>query len=149
MAQACSLDARPLNGHALRSLLGAALCAALIALLCAALGSSPTAPPVSAIGATDAATLALPAAAVDSGTQLDNDVAVRPAAHGIGVRHSFRKPRRTNRRLRVPGRGRAYSGSARAGTTGIGITQSTLKNKRMSKRALMRRLMTVRGGLQA
>ena len=149
MAQAFALEARPWNGHALRSLLGAALCGVVIALCAAAFGSSPGVLPVSATGATDAATLAMPAAAADAATQLDNDVAVRPAAHGMGVRHSFRKPRRTNRRLRVPGRGRAHSGSARARTTGIGMTQSTLKHKRMSKRALMRRLITVRGGLQA
>jgi hypothetical protein len=98
---------------------------------------------------TGAAQTSAPVVGVDSGDQIDNDVAVRPKVDGIGVRHALTKPRRSHRRLRVPGRARAHLGMTRAGTAGIGSTHLTLKRKRTSKRALMRRLMTVRGGLQA
>jgi hypothetical protein len=138
-------------GHvaALRALLAAALCVATLAVLCAGalmnIAGPQTGPASEAVGGT----IAAPAAAGQSAAQDENDIAVQPRVDGIGIRHAFRKPRRSNRRLRVPGRGIAHSGSARAGTHERGMTQLTLKRKHTSKRALMRRLMTVRGGLQA
>ncbi len=149
MTHALTMHAGPAHAHVFRALVTAVFCAGAIALLCAAaVVNGPAAPPVSATGVPEA-TLAAPAAAVDSGTQLDNDIAVRPKVDGVTTHHALRKPRRANRRLRVPGSGKAHSGSTRAGTRGISTTQLQLKRKRMSKRAQMRRLLTVRGGLQA
>jgi hypothetical protein len=145
---ASAVDIRLPFPHALRALLGTAICTCVLALLCAAALVNEAPAPWDSTGAGQT-TLSAPAAAVDSGNQIDNDVAVRPKVDGIGVRHALRKPRRSNRRLRVPGRDRAHSGITRAGTAAIGTTQLHLKRKRTSKRALMRRLMTVRGGLQA
>ena len=143
------LEARPDYGHALRTLVGAALCIGLLALLCGgALMNGGTT--LSGEEAEKGAGITLTAPAADHSTvQDEGDGGIAPHVDGIGVRHSFRKPRRSNRRLRVPGRAIAHSGSARAGTQGIGTTQLSLESKHTSKRALMRRLMTVRGGLQA
>jgi hypothetical protein len=147
---ALAIELRPASGHALRALLVSAICSCVLALLCAALVNQGPAPSIwspeeagTALGAT--------AAPVDAGTgtQADNDVTIRPEVGGISVRHALRKPRRSNRRLRVPGRARARSDLARVGARAIGTTHLTLKRKRTSKRAQMRRLMTVRGGLQA
>jgi hypothetical protein len=150
MAHASAVEARLPSPHALRALLAAAICTCVLALLCAAaLVNEAPAPWDSTGPAQTTLSAPAPAAAVDSGNQIDNDVAMRPKVDGIGVRHALRKPRRSNRRLRVPGRDRAHSGITRAGTAGIGTTQLQLKRKRTSKRALMQRLMTVRGGLQA
>ena len=132
----------------MRALLGAALCTCVLALLCAAAVVNEAPAPVDSAGPAES-TLSMPLSGEDSGHQIDQDLAVRPRVDGVGVRHALRKPRRSNRRLRVPGRGRAHSGITRAGTAGIGATHLMLKRKRMSKRAQMRRLMTVRGGLQA
>jgi hypothetical protein len=148
MSHASAVQVRLPSPHALRALLGAAICTCVLAVLCAAALVNEASAPWDSTGAAQT-TLSAPAAAVDSGDQIDNDVAVRPKVDGTGVRHALRKPRRSNRRLRVPGRGRAHSGITRAGTAGIGISHLQLKRKRTSKRALMRRLMTVRGGLQA
>jgi hypothetical protein len=132
----------------MRAFLGAALCTCVLALLCAAALVNEASAPLGSTGPAES-TLSMPVSGVDSGEQVDQDVAVHPKVDGYGVRHALRKPRRSNRRLRVPGRGRAHSGITRAGTAGIGATHLMLKRKRMSKRAQMRRLMTVRGGLQA
>jgi len=149
MTHALVIHAGPAYAHTFRAILTAAFCAGALALLCAAaVLNGPAAPSTSAAGAGDIPALA-PMSVDHSAAQLDNDTAVRPQVGGIGWRHALRKPRRTNRRLRVPGRNRAHLGSVRAGISGIGGTQLQLKRKRMSKRALMRRLMTVRGGLQA
>ena len=161
MTHSVAVHIRPESLHAFRLLVGAAFSACVVTLVCAAavVNGAPT-PVVSSPDAAGAA-LAAPATAVEShhvdtgaGSgkshhQFDNDIAVRPQVDGIDMRHALRKPRRSNRRLRVPGRDRANSGATRAVTSESGTTQLTLKQKRMSKRALMRRLMTVRGGLQA
>ena len=149
MTHALVMHAGPGHVHTFRALVTAVCCAGALALLCvAAVLSGPATSSTSTAGAGDIPALA-PLSADHSAVQLDNDTAVRPQVGGIGWRHTLRKQRRTNRRLRVPGRGGAYMDSIRAGTSGIGGTQLQLKRKRMSKRALMRRLMTVRGGLQA
>ena len=148
---AFAMDARPAYGHALRALLVSAICSGVLALLCAALVNQGPASP--SVWSTEEAgmTLETTVAPVDSGSgaQAANDDTIRPEVDGIGVRHALRKPRRSNRRLRVPGRAKARSDLARTGARGIGTTQLTLKRKRTSKRAQMRRLITVRGGLQA
>jgi hypothetical protein len=142
--------------QALWALVGAALCLSLLAVFSATVLVQQPAPsqlqsieaPGSSI-AGPAADIAAPAAGIDRSDPVNTDVTVRPKVDGIGVRHVWRKPRRTNRRLRVPGRAIGHSGSARTGTLGISSTQLTLKRKRTSKRSLMRRLIAVRGGLQA
>jgi streptogramin lyase len=71
-------------------------------------------------------------------------------AHDLTVNHLSRKPRRTNRRLRVRNVERLGSAQARNGPRAARAAEMTVKRKRHSgKRAVMRRLMTVRGGLQA
>ena len=142
------MDGRLAPPHAMRALLAAALCTCVLAMLGAAALVNEGSTSWGAAGAAES-TLSMPVSGVDSGDQIDHDVAVRPKVDGVGVRHALRKPRRSTRRLRVPGRGRAHSGITRAGAAGIGTTQLMLKRKRMSTRAQMRRLMTVRGGLQA
>jgi hypothetical protein len=149
MLRAHAMEAHLGYGPALRALLAAALCVATLAVLCAGAlmngAGTQTGSATEAVGGA----ITAPAAVDHSAAQDENDVAVQPRIDGIGVRHALRKPRRSNRRLRVPGRGITHSGSARVGTHQAGTTQLTLKRKRTSKRALMRRLMTVRGGLQA
>ena len=149
MLHAHAMEARLACGPALRALLAAVLCVAALALLSAgALMNGGTA--LSGEEADKGAAITLTAPAADhSAVQNEGDGDLAPRVDSIGVRHAFRKPRRTNRRLRVPGRAIGHSGSARGGTQGIGTTQLTLESKHRSKRALMRRLMTVRGGLQA
>jgi hypothetical protein len=79
-----------------------------------------------------------------------NDLADRPEADDRRHRHAGKKPRRSNRRLRAPGGRGAYSGLARDGTRTAEAAEATSNTgRRTGKRALMRRLMTVRGGLQA
>jgi virginiamycin B lyase len=83
-------------------------------------------------------------------THLRQDFADRPEADGLLHRHASKKPRRNNRRLRAPGGRGAYSGLARDGTRAAEAAEATSNTgRRTGKRALMRRLMTVRGGLQA
>lgn len=149
MTHAAAMEARVAYGPALRALLAAAVCMAALAVLCAGVLVNNAGPQTGTATEAVGGTIAAPAAADHSAAQDENDIAVQPRVDGIGIRHAFRKPRRSNRRLRVPGRGIAHSGSARAGTHERGMTQLTLKRKHTSKRALMRRLMTVRGGLQA
>jgi hypothetical protein len=79
------------------------------------------------------------------------DVADRPEAGGVSVKRQSRKPRRTNRRLRVRSGDGFRSGCARTVMRARPADHTNLnKSKRhRAKRALMRRLMAVRGGLQA
>ncbi len=96
------------------------------------------------------AALASVQAASDAATHAGYDLADHPHLSAVGVRHSARNPRRTNRRLRVPGGNRTHSGLARDGTRAAAVTPVELDvNRRRTKRALMRRLISVRGGLQA
>ena len=80
----------------------------------------------------------------------DIDVADRPELGGVSVKHATRKPRRSNRRLRNRGRDRLQSACTRASLRTSKTAYMDPKRKRHTgKRSLMRRLMTVRGGLQA
>lgn len=89
-------------------------------------------------------------AVTDESRAADLDSADRPDVGVASVKHATKKPRRSNRRLRVRGRDRLPSGSTRCGTRAAETAHVKLKRKRhMGKRSLMRRLMKVRGGLQA
>jgi hypothetical protein len=127
---------------AVRSLLAAAICACVLVLVPgAALANGAPSISTTAVVAVEVATDHLEAAA---------DVADRPEAGGVSVKRVTRKPRRTHRRLRVRNGDGFRSGCARAVMRAPAADQMKLKRKRhMGKRSLMRRLMKVRGGLQA
>jgi hypothetical protein len=125
-----------------RSLLAAAICACVLVLVPgAALANDAPRISTAAVMAVDAADHHLQGA----------DVADRPEVGGVSVKRQSRKPRRTNRRLRVRSGGGFRSGCARTLVRARAADQLNLtKSKRhRAKRALMRRLMAVRGGLQA
>jgi hypothetical protein len=128
-----------------RALLAAAVCACVLAIV-----------PGPALAHQATSKQALPAVAVQAAVdQLQADanadhVADRPEVGGLTVKRQSRKPRRTNRRLRVRHGHGAVSGRARVFLRAGPAVQLNLKSKRhKAKRALMRRLMAVRGGLQA
>jgi hypothetical protein len=128
---------------AVRALLAAAACACALAIL-----------PGAALAHDATPSQASPAVAVQAAVedlQADADnVADRPEVGGLTAKRRSHKPRRTNRRLRVRhGHG---SVSRRASAVLWAGTAHQLKDKskrHRAKRALMRRLMAVRGGLQA
>jgi hypothetical protein len=81
--------------------------------------------------------------------QTDIHVADRPELDGLSGKHLSKKPRRNNRRPRVRGGDRLQVASY-AGWSARTPDQMQFQSKRhRGKRSLMRRLMTVRGGLQA
>jgi virginiamycin B lyase len=98
------------------------------------------------------ASLVTAQAAVASGSasHSGHELSDAPQADAIGVNHFARTPRRNNRRLRAPGGTATYSGLARDGTRAAAVSGVELDGiRRKTKRALMRRLISVRGGLQA
>jgi hypothetical protein len=127
---------------AVRSLLAAAICACVLGLVPgAALAHDATPNATSPVQAA-------PAAGDD--LQAGGDLADRPELGGVSVKRQSRKPRRTNRRLRTRSGDTFRSGSVRTLVRARTADQLNLKSKRhRAKRALMRRLMAVRGGLQA
>jgi hypothetical protein len=127
---------------AVRSLLAAAICACVLVLVPgAALANDAPRVATAAVLAADAADDQLQGA----------DHADRSELGGVTVKRQSRKPRRTNRRFRVRSGGTSWSGCARTVIRARAADQMNLaKSKRhRAKRALMRRLMAVRGGLQA
>jgi hypothetical protein len=124
-----------------RCLLAALVCAFVMLLPAAALASPAGGPSVPSVVAEESAMDEL---------QPDADAVARPELHGISVRHQTRKPRRTNRRLRHR---HAPGGQWTLGAVGLlaatAASEELRQKRRRAKRALMRRLMTVRGGLQA
>jgi hypothetical protein len=127
---------------AVRSLLAAAICACVLVLVPgAALAND--APRIST-------SAALAANAADNHLQ-GADHADRSELGGVTVKRQSRKPRRTNRRLRVRSGDGFRSGCARTVMRGRAADQMNLNGSKRhrAKRALMRRLMAVRGGLQA
>jgi hypothetical protein len=124
-----------------RCLLAALVCASVMLLPAAALASPAGGPPAPSVVAEESAMDEL---------QPDADAVVRPEIQGVTARHHTRKPRRTNRRLRhrhAPG---GHWMLSAAGVLAAAAASEELRQKRRKvKRALMRRLMTVRGGLQA
>ena len=121
----------------------------LAALVCAFMALLPAA---ALAGTSDSQPLTSSAVAAESGAnqlQPGGEPAVRPEVQGVVVRHHSRKPRRNNRRQRVRhglGGDWALSHGFQAATA---ASEELKQKRRRVKRALMRRLMTVRGGLQA
>ena len=124
-----------------RSLLAAAICACVLVLvLGAALANDAPRISTAAVLAADAADDQLQGAYHADRSELG----------GVTLKRQSRKPRRTNRRFRVRSGDTLRSSSVRMLTRARAADQLKLKSKRhRAKRALMRRLMAVRGGLQA
>jgi hypothetical protein len=90
------------------------------------------------------------AVAVQSAPHSGHELSGAPQVGAIGVNHIARTPRRNNRRLRAPGGLATYSGLVRDGARAAAVSGVELDGiRRRTKRALMRRLISVRGGLQA
>jgi hypothetical protein len=123
-------------------MLAAAVCACVLLVLPAAA--------LAGNGMCASASSGVVAEATADELQPDIDVADRPEAGHATVKHAGKKPRRANRRLRVRGWGKCQSVCALGDIRTADTSQTKLKRKRHGgKRSLMRRLMTVRGGLQA
>jgi hypothetical protein len=122
--------------------LAAALCACVLLVL-----------PASALAANGTCVTpfsGMAAETIADESRADIDVAAGPEVGGVSVKHATRKPRRSNRRLRNRGRDRLQSACTRAALRTSKTAYMDPKRKRHTgKRSLMRRLMTVRGGLQA
>jgi hypothetical protein len=123
-----------------RCLLAALVCAFMMLLPAAALASPAGGPPAPSVVAEESAMDEL---------QTGGDAVVKPELQGVVVRHHTRKPRRNNRRLRVRHGAGAQWAVGHAVARGAAASEELRQKRRRVKRALMRRLMTVRGGLQA
>jgi hypothetical protein len=125
-----------------RLLLMASLCACLLLVLPGASLASG--------GPCGSSALHAVAEAASDEVQPDAAVADLPEVGGVSVKHLTRKPRRTNRRLRVRNGEVSRSVRSHESRRATAANQMKVKSKRRrAKRALMRRLMSVRGGLQA